>query len=246
MMGLGAPRPGGGPKAELYSPPMERSSLLSTLRRPYALAREALGYLIFERRPGVYTAGRVNLRDLGLEAEGRNDSTPSAWLPLRRLLPPSTVGSTDVFCDFGSGKGRVVCQAAKYRFARVIGVELSEELNRIARENVARHRTVRAGRVEIVTADVLDWPIPDDLSVAYFYNPFVGEIFHTVVTRLIESFDRHPRRLRILYVNPREHQYLLSTGRIRPVRHLRGWRPGKEWSRSHSAWLYVVSSQSST
>jgi len=151
-----------------------------------------------------------------------------------------------VFCDFGSGKGRVVCQAAKYRFARVIGVELSEELNRIARENVARHRTVRAGRVEIVTADVLDWPIPDDLSVAYFYNPFVGEIFHTVVTRLIESFDRHPRRLRILYVNPREHQYLLSTGRIRPVRHLRGWRPGKEWSRSHSAWLYVVSSQSST
>jgi hypothetical protein len=100
--------------------------------------------------------------------------------------------------------------------------------------------------VEIVTADVLDWPIPDDLSVAYFYNPFVGEIFHTVVTRLIESFDRHPRRLRILYVNPREHQYLLSTGRIRPVRHLRGWRPGKEWSRSHSAWLYVVSSQSST
>lgn len=214
--------------------------MVLTLRQSYAWAREALGHLIFERRADVRTAGIVRLRELGLEAEGREDSVPSQWLALRKLLPRNTVGPADVFVDFGSGKGRIVCQAAMYPFAKVIGVEVSEQLSQIARDNVARHRRVRAGRVEIVTADAVDWPIPDDLSVAYFYNPFVGDVFHNVVKGLIESFDRHPRQLRILYVHPHEHDYLLSTGRVSPVKHLRGWRPGKAWSRSHSAWSYVV------
>jgi SAM-dependent methyltransferase len=220
---------------------MRRGGVLSRVKRPYVRAREGLGYLAFERTTGVRTDGVVSLRELDLDADGRTDSVPSPWLALRRLLPRRAVDASDVFVDFGSGKGRVVCQAAMYPFARVTGVELSEDLSQIARANLAHHRKVRARRVEIVTADVLDWPIPDDLSVAYFYNPFVGGIFHAVIAKLLESYDDTPRRLRIIYANPVEHEFLLSTGRIQPVRHLRGWRPGEPWARSNSAWSYVVS-----
>jgi hypothetical protein len=61
-----------------------------------------------------------------------------------------------------------------------------------------------------------------------------------VVGRLFESVDRHPRRLRIVYGNPVEEDALMRTGRVRPVRTLRGWRPGAEWARSNSFRLYEV------
>lgn len=202
--------------------------------------RDGLGYLIFEKPAGIRTDGVIRLRDLKIEAEGRVDSVPSPWLPLWRLIPRPTITASDVFVDFGSGKGRVVCQASMYPFGRVIGVELSEELNQIARANVAHHRRVHARSVEIVTADVLNWPLPDDLSVAYFFNPFYGDVFHRVVEKLLQSYDRNPRKLQIVYANPVEHTYLISTGRVRLVKHLRGWRPGKKWSRSNSASCYIV------
>jgi hypothetical protein len=92
--------------------------------------------------------------------------------------------------------------------------------------------------VELVTADATDYRLPDDVTVAYFANPFTGDIFRTVIEQLLESLDRRPRRLRLIYRNPVEHDYLMSTGRFRPVRRLRGWRPTEEWSVSNSTRMY--------
>ena len=62
----------------------------------------------------------------------------------------------DVFIDFGCGNGRVVYQLARYSFARVIGVEISEKLEAISRENIERARPqLRSREVSIVNADVL-------------------------------------------------------------------------------------------
>jgi hypothetical protein len=158
---------------------------------------------------------------------------------LRRVLPRREVGADDVFIDIGSGMGRVVFQAAGYPFKRVIGVELSEELNRVARANIENNRDRLFCRdVELVTADATDYRLPDDVTVAYFANPFTGDIFRTVIEQLLESLDRRPRRLRLIYRNPVEHDYLMSTGRFRPVRRLRGWRPTEEWSVSNSTRMY--------
>jgi len=152
------------------------------------------------------------------------------------------VGDEDVFVDYGSGMGRVVYQAAaQYPFKRVIGVELSEELNAIARENIDRNRPrLRCQAVELLTSDALGFEVPPDVSIAFFFNPFTGELFASVIDRLLASYDRHPRRLRIIYRNPLEHERLIATGRVRPVRRVRGWRPGREWSRSNSTRMYEV------
>jgi hypothetical protein len=78
---------------------------------------------------------------------------PSGWFRLLIALPRRDVGPHDVFADLGSGKGRVVLQAAMiYPFKRVIGVKIVEDLNAIARANVERNRArLRARDVEIVT-----------------------------------------------------------------------------------------------
>ncbi len=81
-----------------------------------------------------------------------------------------------------------------------------------------------------MTADVLDFDVPDDLTVAYVYNPFSGAIFEGLLQKLIESVDRAPRRLRLIYRTPLEHERVMATRRFRVERSARGFRPGREWS----------------
>jgi hypothetical protein len=99
---------------------------------------------------------------------------------------------------------------------------------------------LRCKQVELVNRDVLDYEIPDDVTVAYFYNPFTGSVFRTVLEKLVASIERAPRELRIIYVNPVEEALLLIFG-ARVIRRIRGWRPSAEWSRSNSIKVYSLS-----
>ncbi len=222
------------------------SGLRPRVRPAYLAMRRTLSKTLIERWSGTETSAEVDLRTLGLAADGRVSYEPSGWLDLRRVLRRNEVGSDDVFADFGSGKGRVVLQAARYPFKRVIGVELSEELTEVARQNVATARNRRCGEIELVVSDVLDFQIPDDLTVAYLYNPFSGEIFDAVLAKLIESVDRAPRTLRLIYRTPMEHDRIAATGRFRLVRSARGFRPGKAWSHKMSIRLYVLTPLAAT
>jgi hypothetical protein len=213
--------------------------LYRTLRPAYVFFRDAGGRYL-ERRYGIETMRVIPLDELGLDAPDRVYYRPTEWSTLPRILRRRDVGPDDVFVDFGSGLGRVVFQAAlRYPFKRVVGVELSEELNRVAHGNVEHNRArLRCQQVELVTSDVLEFPIPDDMTVAFFANPFQGALFATVIDRLLVSLDRRPRRLRLIYRNPVEHASLMATGRFRPVRRLRGLRPTPEWSRAYSTVMY--------
>lgn len=177
------------------------------------------GGLLLERRYGLDTSGHVDAAELGYGDGERFRYEPSGWLSLRTALPRRHVSSTDVFADLGSGKGRVIFQAAlRYGFKRVIGVELSERLNAVARRNIERNRgRLRCQDVQIVTADALEWEIPDDLSVVYLHNSFVGEIFSRVVHRLVEFAQRRGRPLRLIYVNPVEHERLAASAGVREL-----------------------------
>ncbi|SNR77462.1 methyltransferase domain-containing protein [Blastococcus mobilis] len=212
------------------------------VKPPYVRARRFVGNALFDRRYHVETDGEVSIAELGLSDPRSVRYQPAGVMRLRRILPPREVSEDDVFIDFGSGKGRAVLQAAlHYPFRRVYGVELSERMHEIAQRNVETCRNrLRCRDVRLIRADAATFDIPDEVTVALFNNPFVGGLFEAVVARLLESVDRHPRRLRIVYGNPVEEDALLRTGRVRPVRTLRGWRPEKEWARSNAFRLYEV------
>lgn len=186
--------------------------------------KRKIAKLIFERGDYIDTHAIIETDELGVSGPGRFRYSESRWTMLPRVLRKRDVHPEDVFVDFGSGMGRVVCQAARYPFARVIGVELSDRLNEVARENIRRNRH-RFGccDVEVVTSDVLDFEIPDDLTYAYFFNPFGGDVFRTVINRIIESVDRNPRRLTLIYGYPYiMEDYLQSTGRFALIRRSKG------------------------
>jgi predicted RNA methylase len=173
----------------------------------------------FEGRLRIHTSAVVTLEDLGLAGEGREFYAPAGWLTLNRILPRREVTPQDVFLDLGSGMGRMVIRAAsRYSFARVIGVEISEELHRIAQDNLTSTRARLRSPVQLVCADVLDYQIPDDVSVVFLNNPFRGAVFRHTIDALTESLDRAPRRLRVIYRAPREEAVLADHKRARRVR----------------------------
>lgn len=172
--------------------------------------------LEYRRRYRADVGGFLYLDEVGLEQDGRVWHAPSAWLPTLLAFRRLRLGRGDVVADLGAGKGGALLLAASQPVRRVIGVEIADELAECARRNLELDSSrVRARETAVVTADALDWRVPDDLTVVYLYSPFVGELFAQVMQRLVEAHDRAPRPLRLVYNFPFEHHRLLATGRAR-------------------------------
>jgi SAM-dependent methyltransferase len=141
---------------------------------------------------------------------------PTPWHVLPRSLRYLGVSEQDTFVDFGCGKGRVLHQAAKWPFRRVIGVEVSPSLAEIARTNLAAHRNQHQCRnIKIVVCDAAEYRVPDDLTIGYFFHPFEDETLDAVLQGVIDSIDQRPRRIRLIYVYPFGRSQVLATGRFR-------------------------------
>ena len=208
-----------------------RLALARAMRRQLALARarvrfrsEQLAIRVFER--GLDFEGHVSEPEH--DHPDRVHYVPSPRWMLPRVLRLLGVSDRDTLVDFGCGKGRVVHQAAKRPFRRVIGVEISPALAEIARTNLAtRRHQHRCPNVEIVVADAKEFPVPDDLTIAYFWHPFAGETREAVLRGIIDSIDRHPRRVRLIYLGPRPE--VLATGRFRLLQEHQNFE-GRGWS----------------
>jgi hypothetical protein len=100
-----------------------------------------------------------------------------------------------VFVDFGSGKGRAVMLAAALPFKRVVGVEFAEALHRTAEENVEQYRKRKPGatRIELLCMDAVEYELPGEPLVLYFYEPFLETIMDSVMQRVRIAVERVPR-----------------------------------------------------
>jgi SAM-dependent methyltransferase len=148
---------------------------------------------------------------------------PTAWHVLPRALRTLRAGRDDVLVDFGCGKGRILHQAAKWPLKRVIGVEISQDLAEFARRLVDAHRSeYRCHDIEVVVGNAAEFDVPDDLTIAFMFDPFRGKTMDAVLRNLIASMDQRPRRVRLIYVNPVEGDHVLASGRFRLAKWLRG------------------------
>lgn len=108
------------------------------------------------------------------------------------------------FIDLGSGKGRAVLIATEFAFARVVGVELSRELNDIACRNFSLYHPIRqrCRNVEFVCQDAVDFAFPPRPIVLFMYNPFGQVTLERVLDNLKASLAQVPRRAFVVYANP--------------------------------------------
>jgi SAM-dependent methyltransferase len=203
--------------------------------------RGFIGAKVVDRRKGIETARVVELGALGLPTENRIGYTPSGWRNLPSALRHVPLDGDHVFLDLGSGKGRIVLQAAQRPFARVIGVEFSSELNAIAIANLEASRSkLTCQDVDLIEGDIATYRIPDDVTVVYAYNPVRGELFEKAMRALIASYDRNPRPMHLLYRYPREHDRLEASGRFDLLKTVTTWRPRPSWKRATAINIYRI------
>lgn len=161
----------------------------------------------FDVRYGTETSGTVAIERLtssallqehGVFYAGSQPSIVRAGLT---ALPPVN-GFT--FVDIGCGKGRVVLVASEFPFARIVGVDMSNDLLEVARRNVAAVRRREPARppIEFVQADATTFDFPPGDLVVYMYHPFDAPLMAKVVVQLERALEQQPRQLYVVYCNP--------------------------------------------
>ena len=129
---------------------------------------------------------------------------PTRAIPFRRVLRAARIPSEGAFVDLGCGKGRACMLAVLHGFSKVVGVDYSPELCRVAERNfeVLRGRTGRAFHSTVCAMDAVDYAFAPDDTVLYLYNPFAATVLSAVLARLRSSLGAHPRRVWFVYHNP--------------------------------------------
>ena len=169
----------------------------------------------FDRKYGTDTGGYLGPEDL---VKGRaNDAlnhgysaiAPSVFYEAcrrwRETLPAMS-GRIDAysFVDVGAGKGRALLLAAELPFRKVIGVEVTEELARIAQRNVARWSRVAKSKakIRVVHEDAANFRWPRTPLLVYMYNPFACSLVAQMAERLAAVAASGSGLVDMLYVNP--------------------------------------------
>ncbi|HEX5080368.1 MAG TPA: class I SAM-dependent methyltransferase [Geminicoccaceae bacterium] len=179
---------------------------LTEVRRnsPWQMVKTLLAVIedqAFDWRYGVNTGGIMPLADLAIDsrhvAHGVHYA-PTRVRYFRAVLRALSLPPGSVFVDLGAGKGRMLLLAAQSGcFRKVVGVEFSAELCRMAEQNIRRFEHYCAGNVtfEVVHADAADYEVQPDYNVFFMFNPFDHVVMQQVMARVAQSLQAAPRRI---------------------------------------------------
>lgn len=144
---------------------------------------------------------------------------------MRKMLRVVKPGRDDVVFDLGSGAGRLVCLVARRHVKKCVGVEMSEEYCRIARQNALRLRS-RKAPIEIICQDAAQTDLSTG-TIYYLFNPFGAETLAAVISNIRASLHDRPRRVQLIYVNPVHEEVLRACGWLNKFHEfdaMMGWR----------------------
>lgn len=146
---------------------------------------------------------------LKIKTTGRDDSNSdltnypyeaTSYLILKELSNSGYITKKDKLIDYGSGKGRVDFYLAYATKTKMIGIEYDERLYNKSLEN---HNTaISSTRVEFINCCATKYEVPDDITGAYFFNPFSIEILQQVLNNIYTSFDNDKRNITLFFYYP--------------------------------------------
>ena len=169
----------------------------------------------YERRFNIRTHGYFSTASLQI---GDPDSVfylPTSYPGVFRALRHVAVDGA--FVDYGCGLGRALIAAATLPFTRVTGLELSAQMVRRARANVAGAQGIQCPNIEVIHTHAASWRVPDDVTVFHFYNPFGNRTLRSVVADIARSLRSAPRRVWILFAFPIAMEPLMREGDVIPL-----------------------------
>lgn len=173
--------------------------------------RMALWRLDMHRR-GVELS-MATLEETGLDPSRAYDYSNSGGPRLESILKTLGISRACSVIDVGCGKGGAMITLARY-FGRVDGLELSEQLIPVARENL---RKAGLSNSQVFHGDAAEFTDFDPYSYIYLSNPFPCSVMRRFLHHVLDSLERRPRNLTIIYWIPVDDPLLAQMG-FRKVR----------------------------
>jgi len=164
--------------------------------------------LRFDQKYGTDTRGMVEVEDLQTNLVTQRYATRYQATPKKifdKMMDLVSIKFDEfVFVDFGSGKGKVLLFASKFPFQKIIGVEFSKKLHKVAKQNVDLFlaRTGRTNNFELHCMDVTQFILPRQKTVLFLYNPFQETVMKAILKNLAILYAENPLEFIILYYNP--------------------------------------------
>lgn len=162
----------------------------------------------YEKKLGINTQGLKNLSNLtlvGNKSIQNHHYQGASYFILYNLFNklPNNI-KNEQFIDFGCGKGRAIFVAEQCGFTNLIGVDLAEELIEDANTNLNVYKLKNLkSKIFFFKNNVLDYKIPNNASIFYFFNPFGPDIMKIVIDNIIQSVKIYPRIIYCIYLNPK-------------------------------------------
>ena len=168
----------------------------------YILLHEIKG----EKKYGIRTTGSNELKKIqaqGIDISHATVYMPASYLLLEELFPKIPADHHKHFLDIGCGKGRALCVAAYHGFNKITGVDFSKEfcVDAIANLNLVKCKYPSL-EFSILEKDAAQIDIPPDTDCIFFFNPFDEVIMKAVAKNVSRSYQKKPRDIFIIYLNP--------------------------------------------
>jgi SAM-dependent methyltransferase len=195
-----------------------RSLQTKGLAQTVKVAWSFLADLSFDWKYGTDTIRRVEMSSLVIYSEnkvnacryGATKTQPFVEL-IRRLVAPTD----SVFVDIGCGKGKVLLLAALCGFRRIIGIDFSPDLCRIARTNISIFQKKRPlhSSIKIIECDAAHYQFGPEESIFFTFDPFNAAVLDQVLNNLRLSIQETPRKIWFIYHSP-EHYRTIEQAQV--------------------------------
>ena len=161
-----------------------------------------------EKLNGLDFLATVKSSDNGLDPRIMYSSSPTDRKFLKKVLEKLNINDNDKILDIGCGKGNAILIMLKFPFSQVDGIEISQDLIVIAKSNFQK---LKVTNIKLYNIDASEFKYFDIYNYVYFFNPFHSSIMQKVLENLIDSINRKPRKVTIIYFNPECHQEIINT-----------------------------------
>ena len=102
--------------------------------------------------------------------------------------------------DIGCGKGAAMIMFNSFGYNAVDGLEYLEDLACCARQNLKKMNM----KSIIFQEDATQFERYSEYDIFYLYDPFRGETFRKVISKIEDSYKKKKRRIILVYANPWE------------------------------------------
>lgn len=152
-------------------------------------------------------------KKLKIQTMGREDAhsdeyhypyEPTPYSVLKRLAESEYIDQNSIVIDYGCGRGRVGFFLNYEVGCRTIGIEYDERIYRQAQKNLKTY--AKKSKIEFVCMNAEEYEVIE-ADCFYFFNPFSVEILRSVLGRILDSYYKVPRSMRLFFYYPND-EYL--------------------------------------